>query len=111
IWNTRTVKQDGYSYWRSQRLTELASCETEPNPAHRGLALPRLCFTRSIQMNVRTAFLAITVGVAALLPITSSAQSDADPIIADGTCDPQSGVTIDGDKSDFACDVAVILRA
>lgn len=39
------------------------------------------------------------------------AQIVGEPIIADGVCEEQSGVTIDGQFSDFGCDVAIITRS
>ncbi|WP_375289606.1 hypothetical protein [Qipengyuania sp.] len=54
---------------------------------------------------------ALTVAAALSMPAASAGQSGTDPIIAEGACDPDSGVTIDGEKNDFACDVAVIMRA
>ena len=54
---------------------------------------------------------AAVAAIAASTPAILSGQTSADPIIAEGVCDPESGVTIDGEKSDFACDVAVIMRA
>lgn len=57
-------------------------------------------------------FLIAAAAAAALsTPTTSWGQSGTGPIVAEGACAPDSGVTIDGEKSDFACDVAVILRA
>ncbi|MDP3657886.1 MAG: hypothetical protein Q8R45_13105 [Brevundimonas sp.] len=44
-------------------------------------------------------------------PASALAQSGPDPIIASGTCDPRSGVTInDGDLSRLYCDTVVIAR-
>lgn len=41
----------------------------------------------------------------------SGSQFQDEPIIANGVCDPRSGVTIGGgDQSKFSCDVAVIMR-
>ena len=56
-------------------------------------------------------FAALAVAIAGSSPATSWGQPAADPIIAEGTCGLESGVTINGEKSDFACDVAVIIRA
>lgn len=62
-------------------------------------------------MNIVKILAAIATVTALSTPTSSSGQSGADPIIAEGTCDPDSGVTIDGEKSYFACDVAVIMRS
>lgn len=56
-------------------------------------------------------FAAWAVAIAASAPTTQLGQSATDPIIAEGTCGLDSGVTINSEKSDFACDVAVIMRA
>ena len=60
---------------------------------------------------MRKILIAAAAAATATTPTTSLGQSGTDPIIAEGACDPDSGVTIDGDKSDFECDVAVIMRA
>lgn len=51
----------------------------------------------------------ISLLLAALWASPSKAQST--PIIVNGTCEPQSGVTIDnGESSGFGCDTAVVAR-
>ena len=60
---------------------------------------------------MRTILIAAAAIAAVTTPTPSLGQSGTDPIIAEGACDPDSGVTIDGEKSDFDCDVAVIIRA
>lgn len=44
------------------------------------------------------------------LPVAAKAQISGVPIIANGFCDAKSGVTIDGNTSQFACDSVVIVR-
>lgn len=51
------------------------------------------------------AFLMLGIATPAL------AQIVGEPIIANGACEDQSGVTIDGQFSDFGCDVAIITRS
>jgi len=55
----------------------------------------------------------IVVPLLLLTPATASSQDLLPPdVIANGPCDPRSGVTIDdGEKSNFACDMAVITRS
>lgn len=41
----------------------------------------------------------------------SPSQAQSTPIIVNGTCEPQSGVTVDdGESSGFGCDTAVVAR-
>lgn len=55
--------------------------------------------------------IAVSCAMMTLLPSPSGAQSAPQPIIAHGTCDPKTGVSIDdGDQSSFACDVAIVAR-
>jgi len=60
--------------------------------------------------NTKT-FAALALVIAGSAPTPSWGQTAADPIIVEGTCGLDSGVTINSEKSDFACNVAVIMRA
>jgi len=54
---------------------------------------------------------AVIASLASLaMPHPAAGQAQGAPIVAAGTCDPKSGVTVDGQTSRFACDVAVIAR-
>lgn len=53
----------------------------------------------------------ITAVLALCLAPAVHGQVQAQPIIVNGTCDPKSGVTINGEEpSQFDCDTAVIAR-
>lgn len=62
-------------------------------------------------MNYTIPFMTLSACTIAMMPVASWGQAAPQPIIAEGPCDPETGVAIDGRKSDFACDVAVIMRA
>lgn len=51
------------------------------------------------------------VALLSLAPAQASAQTAPDPVIVSGSCDPQSGVTInDGELSRLYCDTVVVAR-
>jgi hypothetical protein len=60
------------------------------------------------QMYVKSLIAALSLS---LLPMPAAAQPVGQPLIVNGRCGPQSGVTIDeGEISQFSCDVAVLAR-
>jgi hypothetical protein len=66
-----------------------------------------------IEKNRRKNMKGLVLTLLLLVPASASSQSTTpDAVIINGTCDPKSGVTInDGEKSDFACDTAVVMRS
>lgn len=54
----------------------------------------------------------VLIALPLLVASPAASQTDGRPIIVSGTCDPKSGVSVDGDEnSRFDCDTAVVMRS
>ncbi len=55
-------------------------------------------------------FLAISTTLFCWYPASAQTQIQTAPVIAKGSCGPKSGVTIDGETSEYKCDTVIVAR-